>query len=63
MRPPAREIALTLRRIADGKQLTLDKYGKDRPETWLDQYRHEIDVLGWAAIGYDKLAEKEQEGG
>ena len=58
-RPPARELADTLRQIQAGKKLERDRHRKDRPQDWIDRYDREINALAWAAIGYDKLAERE----
>ena len=58
-RPPAAQIAARLRHIKNGKALTLNQFRNNRPETWIAEMNTDISVLEWAAIGYDKLAQKE----
>ena len=58
-RPPASVLPLTLRRIEREKADHLAKWRKDRPSHWIDMYEHDVLVLGWAAVGYEKLAERE----
>jgi hypothetical protein len=58
-RPPATQLAITLRRIANEKAAHLAKYRKDRPSHWIEMYEHDVMTLQWAAVGYEKLAERE----
>lgn len=58
-RPPASEIAATLREIREGKRLTYRKFIKARPDHWLRQYEREIFMLDFAIEGYDNLAKRE----
>ena len=58
-RPSALELSITLRRIADEKAEHLEKWRKQRPDHWIAAYERDIDHLRWAAVGYDKLAERE----
>ena len=39
----------TIRRVARGKTLTLEKHSKTHPETWADDMNHQIRTLDWAA--------------
>lgn len=58
-RPSASVLALTLRRMAREKADHLDRWRKTRPAHWIEMYEHDVLVLGWAAVGYEKLAERE----
>lgn len=57
-RPSASEIAEALREMQRDKELTRAQFQKQRNEEWLARYDRHINVLGWAAVGYDKLAER-----
>jgi hypothetical protein len=47
-RPPASELALTLRRIAREKADHMDRWRKHRPSHWIEMYEHDVLVLQWA---------------
>lgn len=58
-RPSASWIRDQLRKIHTEKQNHVHRHGKYRPEHWHHDYQDAITALHWAAIGYDKLAERE----
>lgn len=62
-RIPYHTMRIVLDRICHGKQLTLDRAKKDRPETWAAQYREEIDVLTQAVNDYARAEAKEAANG